>query len=201
MTRVLAVARLAIHIDGGYISNVGKSAGKWVDFELLSAKVAAKIRETTEEPLDLIRTYYYDCLPYQSARPTAEEEERLMKKSRFFNGLRGLPNYALREGRLRLQGVDRQGVPMYQQKRVDLMMGLDIARLAAKGQVTHTALLSGDSDLIPAVEAAQQEAVIVWLVHGTQGAAKELKLLADNRILLDDEFLTAVERRHGSQTT
>lgn len=124
-----------------------------------------------------------------------------MKKSRFFNGLRGLPNYALREGRLRLQGVDRQGVPMYQQKRVDLMMGLDIARLAAKGQVTHTALLSGDSDLIPAVEAAQQEAVIVWLVHGTQGAAKELKLLADNRILLDDEFLTAVERRHGSQTT
>ncbi len=188
------MARLAIHIDGGYISNVAKSAGKWVDFELLSAKVAAKIRETTEEPLDLIRTYYYDCLPYQSARPTAEEEDRLMKKSRFFNGLRGLPNYALREGRLRLQGVDRQGVPMYQQK-------LDIARLAAKGQVTHTALLSGDSDLIPAVEAAQQKAVIVWLVHGTQGAAKELKLLADNRILLDDEFLTAVERRHGSQTT
>lgn len=195
------MARLAIHIDGGYISNVARSAGKWVDFELLSAKVAAKIRETTEEPLDLIRSYYYDCLPYQSARPTAEEEDRLMKKSRFFNGLRGLPNYALREGRLRLQGVDRRGVPMYQQKRVDLMMGLDIARLAAKGQVTHTALLSGDSDLIPAVEAAQQEAVIVWLVHGTQGAATELKLLADNRILLDDEFLTAVERRHGAQNT
>ena len=77
------------------------------------------------------------------------------------------------------------------------MMGLDIARLAAKGQVTHTALLSGDSDLIPAVEAAQQEAVIVWLVHGVQGAASELKLLADNRILLDERFLRAVERRRG----
>lgn len=191
------MARLAIHIDGGYVSNVAKSAGVWVDFELLSARVAATIRETTEEPLDLIRTYYYDCLPHQSASPTLEEEERLRNKSRFFNGLRGLPNYALREGRLKLQGVDRRGVPIFQQKRVDLMMGLDIARLAAKGQVTHTALLSGDSDLIPAVEAAQQEAVIVWLVHGVQGAASELKLLADNRILLDARFLRAVERRRG----
>lgn len=77
------------------------------------------------------------------------------------------------------------------------MMGLDIARLAAKGQVTHTALLSGDSDLIPAVEAAQQEAVVVWLVHDAQGAAKELQLLVDNRILLNNEFLKAVERTSG----
>ena len=191
------MARLAIHIDGGYVANVAKSAGVWIDFELLSAKVAATIRETTEEPLDLIRTYYYDCLPHQSASPTPDEEQRRQRKNRFFNGLRGLPNYALREGRLKLQGIDQQGQPIFQQKRVDLMMGLDIARLAAKGQVTHTALLSGDSDLIPAVEAAQQEAVVVWLVHDAQGAAKELRLLADNRILLDDEFLKAVERTQG----
>lgn len=191
------MARLAIHIDGGYVSNVAKSAGIWIDFELLSAKVADTIRETTAEPLDLIRTYYYDCLPYQSASPTAEEEERLRRKSLFFDGLRGLPNYALREGRLKLQGIDQQGAPIFQQKRVDLMMGLDIARLAAKSQVTHTALLSGDSDLIPAVEAAQQEAVIVWLVHDAQGAAKELKLLADNRILLDSAFLKTVERKRN----
>lgn len=191
------MARLAIHIDGGYVSSVAKSAGVWIDFELLSAKVANTIRETTEEPLDLIRTYYYDCLPYQSASPTAEEEERRQRKSRFFNGLRGLPNYALRQGRLKFQGIDQQGQPIFQQKRVDLMMGLDIARLAAKGQVTHTALLSGDSDLIPAVEAAQQEAVVVWLVHDAQGAAKELQLLVDNRILLNNEFLKAVERTSG----
>ena len=190
------MARLAIHIDGGYVSNVAKSARVWVDFERLSAKVAATIRETTEEPLDLIRTYYYDCLPYQGASPTPDEEDRVKRRSRFFDGLRGLPNYAMREGRLKLQGIDQQGRPIFQQKRVDLMMGLDIARLASKGQVTHTALLSGDSDLIPAVEAAQ-EAVIVWLVHDAQGVAKELRLLADNRILLDDEFLKAVERTQG----
>lgn len=78
------------------------------------------------------------------------------------------------------------------------MMGLDIARLAAKGHVTHIALLSGDSDLIPTVEAAQQEAVVVWLVHDAEGTANELRLLADNQILLDHDFLKATERRRVS---
>lgn len=188
------MARLAIHIDGGYISNVGRKASVWIDYGRLSDKVAATVRGTTEEPLDLIRTYYYDCLPYQSSVPTLEEEERLKKKTSFFSGLRSLPNFALREGRLNLQGVDQAGLPVFQQKRVDLMMGLDIARLAAKGHVTHIALLSGDSDLIPAVEAAQQEAVVVWLVHDARGTANDLRLLADNRILLDREFLKTVER-------
>ena len=192
------MARLAIHIDGAYVSSVGKSANIWIDYQILSDKVAATIRATTKEPLDLMRTYYYDCLPYQSDPATLAEEDRLRKRKRFFNGLRSLPNFALREGRLKPQGIDRQGAQIFQQKRVDLMMGLDIARLAAKGHVTHIALLSGDSDLIPAVEAAQQEAVVVWLVHDVQGTANELRLLADNRILLDREFLKAVERRSGS---
>ena len=195
------MARLAIHIDGGYVPNVGRSAGIWIDYQVLSDSITATIRNTTEEPLDLIRTYYYDCLPYQSSSPTPADEERLRKKTSFFNGLRSLPNFALREGRLKLQGIDQQGVPIFQQKRVDLMMGLDIARLAAKGHVTHIALLSGDSDLIPAVEAAQQEAVIVWLVHDAQGTANELKLLADNRILLDYEFLKAADRHRVSQNS
>lgn len=188
------MARLAFHIDGGYISNVGKSADIWIDYRTLSDKVAETIRTTTEEPLDLIRTYYYDCLPYKGNPATPEEEERTRKKISFFNGLRLLPNFALREGRLMLQGVDERGTSIFQQKRVDLMMGLDIARLAAKGHVTHIALLSGDSDLVPAVEAAQQEAVVVWLVHDARGTANDLRLLADNRILLDREFLKTVER-------
>ena len=60
------MARLAVHIDGGYVSNVGKSANVWIDYKVLSDKVTATIRGTTEGPLDLIRSYYYDCLPYQS---------------------------------------------------------------------------------------------------------------------------------------
>ena len=63
------------------------------------------------------------------------------------------------------RGTDAQGRPIFQQKRVDLMIGLDIAGLAAKKRITHAAVFSGDSDLLPAVEEAQREGIAVWLVH------------------------------------
>ena len=195
------MARLAIHIDGGYVTKVAERAEVRLDYRALSDAITDRIRATSKEPLDLVRTYYYDCLPYQSSPPKPHEEERLKRKTHFFNELRLLPNFALRQGRLKRRGTSPAGAPMFQQKRVDLMMGLDIARLAAKGQVTHLALLSGDSDLIPAVDAAQQEAVIVWLVHDERGTANELKLLADNRILLDREFLKAAEWPSESPNT
>ena len=75
------------------------------------------------------------------------------------------------------------------------MIGLDIASLAAKQQVTHVALLSGDSDFLPVVEAAQQEGVAVWLVHGPQLTyARELWNLADDRLSIDGGFMERVKR-------
>lgn len=96
------------------------------------------------------------------------------------------------------RGDDAQGKPIFQQKRVDLMIGLDIAGLAAKQQITHAALLSGDSDLLPAVEAAKREGVVVWLVHGPQSTfARELWNLADDRLSIDRGFMQRIERSQG----
>ena len=75
------------------------------------------------------------------------------------------------------------------------MIGLDMALLAAKHQVTHLALFSGDSDLLPAVEAAKQEGVVVWLVHGPSHTyANDLWTAADNRMIVDREFVAEVAR-------
>ena len=63
----------------------------------------------------------------------------------------------MREGRLAYRGDDAKGVPIFQQKRVDLMIGLDVAGLAAERAITHAAVLAGDSDLLPAFESAQQK--------------------------------------------
>lgn len=67
------------------------------------------------------------------------------------------------------RGTDAQDRPIFQQKRVDFMIGLDIAGLAAKRRLTHAAVFSGDSDLLPAVEEAKREGIAVWLVHGPAG--------------------------------
>ena len=76
------------------------------------------------------------------------------------------------------------------------MIGLDIAGLAARRAITHAAVLTGDSDLLPAFESAQQEGITVWLVHGPRGTyARELWDLADDRFAIDEHaFVNAIRR-------
>lgn len=190
------MARLAIFIDNGYLISLARSGATWVDYEKLSAEIRQSVAESTQEPLDLLRTYVYDCLPYQSNPPTPAQEEQFGRKRRFLSFLQKLPHYEVREGRLTYRGDDALGAPIYQQKGVDLRIGLDIALLSAKHQVTHAAIVSGDSDLLPALEAAQNEGTVVWLVHGpTNTYARELWNRADARLSIDAAFLKRVERQ------
>ena len=191
------MAQLAIFIDGGYSAKIAEQHLRiWIGYEKLSNAVRDRIAQSTQEPLDLLRTYFYDCLPYQSDPPSADERDRFSKKRSFFSGLGRLPRYRVRQGRLAYRGDDANGVPIFQQKRVDLMIGLDIAGLAAKRAITHAAVLAGDSDLLPAFESAQQEGITVWLVHGPRGTyARELWDLADDRFAIDERaFVNAIRR-------
>ena len=147
--------------------------------------------------MDLLRTYYYDCLPYQSNPPTEEEKQRISRKEGRFNALRKLESYTVREGRLMFRGRDNSGRPIFQQKRVDLLLGLDFALLSGKNRITHAAIVSGDSDLIPAVEVAQQEGISTWLFHGPYQSANstyatELWTAADRRFSMDQDFMDSV---------
>ena len=158
-------------------------------------------RAKTSDTLDLLRTYYYDSLPYQSDPPTQEERERFAGKRRFFQALRRIESFQVREGRLALRGYDYRGQPMFQQKRVDLMLGLDFALLSSKRQITHAVLIAGDSDFIPAVEVAKQEGIAVWLFHGPGRTsesrstyAEELWVAADVRFELTQDFLSRSAR-------
>jgi len=49
-------------------------------------------------------------------------------------------------------------------------MGLDFAFAAYRQRISYAALLSGDSDLCPAIEAAKNEGVITRLIHGPRGS-------------------------------
>lgn len=81
--------------------------------------------------------------------------------------------------------------PVFQQKRIDLMLGLDIATVVARGVVSAVVLVSGDSDLIPAVGLAQEAGVLVRLVHGSKDRRSQAKYhqelwdMVDERVELD----------------
>ncbi len=196
------MARLALFIDGGHLDVLARDIFQVrIDNGRLRDLIVHTVAAATAEPLDLLRAYYYDCLPYQSNPPTEEERQILRRKEARFNALRRLDNYAVREGRLRFRGQDASGRPIFQQKRVDLLLGLDFALLSARNQITHAAIVSGDSDLIPAVEVAQQAGIVTWLFHGPRQPgrsntyASELWLAADRRVEMDQAFMDSVAMR------
>jgi len=197
------VARLAIFIDGGYCDALAEDEFSIrVDLGKLSEEIKQIVAAKTPETVDLLRTFYYHCLPYQSNPPTEEEKLRFGRKRRFFDALRHLPRFAMREGRLAFKGYAANGKPIFQQKRTDLLLGLDFALLSGKRQITHAAVVGGDSDLLPAFHVAKDEGILVWLFHGPRISKKdgsatfanELWLEADERFEIDQAFMNRIAR-------
>lgn len=159
------MALAAVFIDGGYLTNVLRALGRpRLDYAQFAAWAA--------RGYEIFRVYYYDCLPYQSASPTPEERIRYSNAKKWIDTLNRLERFKVRLGRLQYRGTDDDGSPIFQQKRVDLQLGLDIASLISTNRpgISMVVLVTGDSDMIPAVTAAQEAGALVRLVHGPRDA-------------------------------
>lgn len=128
--------RIAIFIDGAYLDATLKTehGGMRVDF----AKLARKLAGNTE----ILRTYYYNCLPYQRATPTPEEALRFASAQKFHAALRALARFEVRKGMLVYRGNDETGKPIYVQKGTDIQFGVDLVLLSAKQQISHAEFLA-----------------------------------------------------------
>jgi len=124
------MSRLAIFIDGGYLDKIAEELNTHIDYFKISDEIL-KIVSKTSKDIELFRTYYYHCLPYQPPHPTPIDASRFSKKQSFFEMLNRLPCFTVRKGRLVYRG-NVNGKPIFQQKRVDLLLGLDIALLSGK---------------------------------------------------------------------
>jgi uncharacterized LabA/DUF88 family protein len=182
----------AVYIDGGYLDKVLYYAhgNARIDYQKLADRIAG-----SDERL---RAYYYHCLPYQSNPPTEEERRRYASKHRFMTALKYLSRFDVRLGQLAFRGVTQSGERIFIQKRVDIMLGVDMALLAGKGKISRAALLAGDSDFIPAVEAVKREGVLVTLWHGPFSVdtrpSRELFEACDERYELSPEIVEAFRR-------
>jgi uncharacterized LabA/DUF88 family protein len=197
------MSRLAVFVDGGYLDSVSMDEYSIrADLAKLGEEVRKIVDSSTPDSVELLRVFYYDCLPYQGNPPTPDEASRFGKKRSFFSALSYLPRFIVREGRLVFKGLDINGKPIFQQKRVDLLLGLDFALLSGKRQITHAAVIAGDSDLLPAFKVAKEEGVLVWLFHGPRVSQKdgsstfasELWQEADERCEMDSSFMQRIER-------
>ncbi len=183
---------VAVFLDAGYIDKVMANdfGHPKIDYGKLSQAVAA--------PDELLRAYYYNCLPYQSNPPTDEESQRYSRAHRFITALKAIPRFEVRLGRLASRGTDAAGKKIFIQKRVDCMFGVDMALLAGKGKISNVAIFTGDSDFIPAIEAVKREGVLVTLWHGTNPKnsmpGREILEIADERKPITQEFINRILR-------
>lgn len=180
--------RVAVFIDGAYLDHVilDQFEGQKVNYYSLSKSIVSQ----TGQDKEMMRIYYYHCLPYQSSSPTDEESQRFGRMQKFFRGLQRTSRFEVRQGRLAFRGIDAQGQPIFEQKKVDLLLGIDLTILAAKGLITEAFIVTGDSDLIPAISVAKAEGVVVYLVHGAV-CGDDLLDEVDERIPLTTELISS----------
>ena len=198
------MARLAIFIDGGYVDAICRREvpGTHVDLQKLVNAVHRVVDDSAAEPVDLLRSFYYSCPPYQGDPPTQDERDRTSAFRSFHTAMERLPRFEVRLGHLQRQGLRADGSPIFVQKQVDLLLGLDIALLSGKNQISHAVLIAGDSDFVPAIKVAKQEGVSAWLFHGPSRArddgrstySSELWQAADDRYEMDEALWQKVRR-------
>lgn len=157
--------KVAVFIDEGYLSNLTKnyfkdSDGKprRINFSDFSEKLVSEIEG------ELLRTYYYHCPPYQSAYPTEEEKVRKSNYDKFNYALRQLRKFQVRSGRLK-KVYNEKGEPDFMQKGVDVLLAIDMVKLAMKGAIQKAIIVSGDSDFVPAVRAIKDEGVSMHIFY------------------------------------
>ena len=180
--------RVAVFIDGAYLEYVLRKefGSARIDCRALSEKLAGGS--------DILRSYYYHCPAYQSDPPTEEERSRYSSQRRFFVALERLPRYSVRLGRLARRGSDSLGEYRFEQKRVDILLGVDLVLLAAKQSIQEAVLEAGDSDFIPAVSVAKAEGVLVRLFHG-RAPHSDLWREADERVSITQQLVDSVQQR------
>lgn len=170
--------RTVVLVDGGYlreIDPVKKVGCSQIDFHKLALLFSKES--------DLLRLYYYDCPPFLSLHPTSDEYNRQGRFDRFLHSLQMTPQVKVRLGRL--QRTENGFV----QKKVDVLLAVDLLTLAAEHSVDRIVLVAGDSDFIPAIEAAQNRGCFVGLCYSPSDVSNELLTVCDKFFPINQEMV------------
>lgn len=161
---------------------------------------------TLEADEEIFRIFYYDCLPYEGKETNPIDQTEVdfgnlgkhKARTRFLKEFKKKDFVAIRLGVVRKRGwtlrenyikaaiTGNHAPPQsadvflgFEQKGVDMRIGIDVATLSLKRIVDRIILISGDTDMIPAMKLARREGVQVVLVETQSGVHKDLDEDAD----------------------
>lgn len=165
--------RVAILIDGGHLRVLARRAGYEYNPEYIE-RIAHSCISDGEH---LLRILYYDCAPYQGTvrLPVSGESHTFEGSDKWLRDLAERDLFAVRRGVLKFRGFKPKKIPIapeilrddhfkpdFEQKGVDMRIGLDMANLSMSKAVERIILITADTDCIPSMKHAR--------IHGLQVA-------------------------------
>ncbi len=138
-------------IDEGYLSFISKFFGKGRPLKNHIEIFAQKLAK--ERNLICKTIYFYTAPPYQSSRPSNEENMRKARYDSFIDILKKVnPPIIVREGRCQ---KDEKG--NFHQKGVDTLLTMDLLKVAQKKEAVKIILLTSDTDFVPIIKDIRKE--------------------------------------------
>jgi uncharacterized LabA/DUF88 family protein len=89
----------------------------------------------------------------------------------------------------KLQKIGNQ----FKQKRIDIWMAVDLVRMSESGQIEKAILITGDSDLVPAIEAAKDAGAVVVLYYSPNARHDQLLQVCDERYEITRNLIEKVK--------
>lgn len=197
--------KVAVLLDGGYVKKrLIEETGHFPTVEEVVNLANRIMSHDRLKDKELFRVFFYDAPPYlgMSTNPINNKQidfsrtKEAQQNQALLESLELEPDFAVRHGVLANRGWKlgkyafgrlRRGqklrvndlLPDFEQKGVDLRIGLDIASMALKGAVGVIVAVSGDSDLIPAMKFARIEGLRVYVEPLGGHVRSEMRAHAD----------------------
>ena len=177
-------------VDAGYLSFISKFLGNGRHLRFKIEDFAINLFERSG--LECESIYYYTAPPYQSPKPSEEENKRKAKYDKFIGKLKLVnnPKVIIREGRC------QKSDDGFSQKGVDTLITMDLMKISAENKIKKIVLLSADTDFVPVIEDIRKnEKVQVYLAYFTDRKRKSpfslsnhLWNVCDDKILIKREY-------------
>lgn len=124
------------------------------------------------------KVFYYDAIPVQLEGETKDEyDARIARISDLHAAISEIDGYRVYEGDAR----KRPSKGGLEQKKVDVMIAVDMLTHTIRRNMTGTGLLAGDLDFKPLLDALVNEGMFVTLIYPTRFTSTELRRSADAR--------------------
>lgn len=182
-------------IDGGFLRRVTKAAKIVYDPPFIEQFAHSCLLPGEE----CLRVLYYDCAPYigKVILPVSGTEKMFTGSDRWLHEIAALDLFAVRRGVLKFRGFERRAhavdrpltdedfKPQFEQKGVDMRIGLDIAAYSVGRLASRVILITNDTDCVPAMKFARKAGLQTVLIQPPHSkSAPELVEHADFKRLV-----------------